>query len=213
MSERGARPNLTLLDPHDERLRQRCAPVNPAEISSPEVRGIIDDMLAVAGGERDVGPGITYMVGLAASQLGIMRRIIVVDTQIRDGKKPSDQAAVPQLTPFVNPKIVEHSDDMEEFREGCFSFHAKDGIYAKVPRYHWVKMSALDRSGQPFDQEFEGYVARILQHETDHLDGIRFPDRMPPGRDLDKVTLDDIETYKNGGWQNWPHKVPRSELE
>ncbi|MFV0401249.1 MAG: peptide deformylase [Oscillospiraceae bacterium] len=111
-------------------------------------------------------------VGLAAVQVGALRRVIVVD--VGDGKYE-----------IVNPVITFRSEEEECAQEGCLSF---PGEYGAVPRPAKVSIEGFDRHGAPVSYTGEGYLARAFCHEVDHLDGIVFHDReveMPEGEDAD----------------------------
>ncbi|WP_126993163.1 peptide deformylase [Thermosipho globiformans] len=102
-------------------------------------------------------------VGLAAPQVGISLRFFAMD----DGSGPLI---------IVNPEIIEHSQEKEIGEEGCLSL---PGIFEDVERYKWVKLRYQDEYGKVQEKLFEGYSARIVQHERDHLDGILFIDHLP----------------------------------
>lgn len=104
-------------------------------------------------------------IGLAAPQVGISRRLIVVDVN------------EPDQVPFamLNPRIVESSEDRERGEEGCLSI---PGITGVVDRPLRVVVEGLDRAGKPLRIEADGMLARCLQHEIDHLDGVLFIDRL-----------------------------------
>lgn len=106
-------------------------------------------------------------IGLAAPQVGISRRLIVVDVN------------EPDQVPFamLNPRIVESSEDRERGEEGCLSI---PGITGVVDRPLRVTVEGLDRTGAPMRIEADGMLARCLQHEIDHLDGVLFIDRLSP---------------------------------
>lgn len=116
-------------------------------------------------------------LGLAAVQVGILKRLIVID--LYDGE-----------TKFalVNPEVIWHSDEMEEFDEGCLSFPNQFG---KVKRYSKVKVKAQDLEGDNVTLEAEGLLAQALQHEIDHLNGEVFKDKIIPGT-FEVVTPEDL---------------------
>ena len=106
---------------------------------------------------------------------------------------------------YINPVIVEISNEKEEGREGCFSTSRVCGI---VERAKKVKIRAYDRSGKIVEYDLEGLPARVAQHEIDHLDGIRFPDRIPDDSKLHWVEEEEFGEYRKQ-WQNWPVNCPR----
>ncbi len=144
----------------DPVLRRRAAPV---AVVTPEIERLLDDMVETM--YSSVG------VGLAATQIGLEYRLLVLD-EGRGGARA-----------YVNPTIVEQGgEDVGE--EGCLSL---PGIYADVARAEWVVVEARDREGAPIRRRATGFLARVFQHEIDHLDGVLFIDR------LDKVTRDRIK--------------------
>jgi peptide deformylase len=118
-------------------------------------------------------------VGLAGPQVGVSSRIIVVEFD-------------EQLFKLINPEITWTSHETEIADEGCLSI---PGYAGPVERYVKVKMRAKDVRGKGVSITPEGWLARIFQHEVDHLDGILFPDRMAPGERLRLVSdADDDES-------------------
>jgi peptide deformylase len=140
----------------DAILREEAAPVQAV---TDEVRQLIADMFDTMYAEEGVG--------LAAPQVGESRRIIVIDPR------------EPDIAPFalVNPEIFEVSDETERGEEGCLSI---PGLREVVERAVAVRVRGLDRDGASVTVEAEGFLARILQHEIDHLDGVLFVDRVSP---------------------------------
>ncbi len=104
-------------------------------------------------------------VGLAAPQVGILRRVVVIDIS----------AGRDQLIELVNPEIVWRSEETQCGREGCLSLPGRAGI---VTRPKKVRVKAQDRHGQPFELEGEDLLARAICHELDHLDGVLYIDEM-----------------------------------
>lgn len=131
-----------------------------------EIDAVDDDLRALA---RDM---IDTMydedgVGLAGPQVGVSRRIIVVD--------PREEGS--QAMALVNPRILTVDEETDRLEEGCLSI---PGLRELVDRSVRVTVEALDLDGEPLTIEAEGLLARILQHEIDHLDGILFLDRVSP---------------------------------
>ncbi len=132
-------------------------------------------MLDIAFGEtREYNKSI--LVGLAAPQIGISKRIIHVD-KAATGLFVQEQTSAPppQIDVYINPEIAWRSDETNVWREGCFSTSRICGL---VPRSSKVLVRAYDREGTLLTKEFSGYTARIFQHEIDHLDGILFFDHL-----------------------------------
>ncbi len=109
-------------------------------------------------------------VGLAANQVGDLRRVCVIDAT-EEGDERDEREGLLQL---VNPRVVERSGEIK-WEEGCLSFPE---LYENVMRSNWVKVAALNRDGEPIEVEGEGLLAVVLQHEIDHLDGVLFIDRV-----------------------------------
>lgn len=140
-------------------LRKRARALDPAEVRGPAFQKFIDDM---------VDTMIEYEgVGLAAPQVHEGVRVFVAGLEGEDGRM--------QVLPFINPVITPLSTDTVDDWEGCLSI---PDIRGRVPRFRAVRVSALDRKGKAFDVELEGFAARVVQHEADHLDGVLFFDRM-----------------------------------
>jgi peptide deformylase len=135
----------------DPRLRRRAEPV--AQVDA-QIRTVVDDMVDT----MYQAPGI----GLAAPQIDVLKRIIVIDTS-----ETKDDLHV-----FINPEIVSR-DGEQTLEEGCLSV---PGIYDNVTRAQRITVRALDREGQPFEVEASGLLATCVQHEIDHLEGRLFVD-------------------------------------
>jgi len=112
-------------------------------------------------------------VALAAIQIDQPLRIIIVRNNF-DNKDDKS------FSVFINPEIVKKEGALEEDFEGCLS--VKD-VYGKVPRYPKIRLRALDEEGRPIRVRAEGFLARVLQHEVDHLQGMVFVDHIEDRRD------------------------------
>lgn len=145
-------------------LRAPARPLAREEIRSPSFQALIELMRETM---RDA-PG----VGLAAPQIGEGLRLFVVEDSREDART---QRQIVPFQVFVNPKLTVIDSTPAEFFEGCLSL---TGFSAVVPRALGVRVEALDHHGDPVSVEARGWFARILQHETDHLDGTLYIDRM-----------------------------------
>ncbi len=150
---------LEILKAPDERLKQFSEEV---EIFNDELQDFIDDLEET----RQAGPGA---VGIAAPQVGRLQRVIIVD--VSKTKKPVPNHGYVVL---INPEITEWNG-FEMGREGCLSIPDYTG---NVIRATDIKLKAQDRFGNPLEYEMEGFQARAIQHELDHLDGMLFIDRV-----------------------------------
>ena len=148
-----------LLHP-DPRLKRRCAPV--AQLGDDTLR-LLDEML----GTMYAAPGI----GLAAPQIGVDARVIVMDCAAKD--------APPEPMGLINPEIVEASETLNEHEEGCLSI---PDIYGMVTRPEAVRVRFLSPRGEVEERDFDGLWATCVQHEIDHLDGKLFIDYLGPAR-------------------------------
>lgn len=200
-------------------IRERLGPVEPSDpilnlvaelvaaeqILSPTIQNIVEYMLNLAAGKGHDSSDTRQMVGLAAPQIGASLRIVTIDVTADGSKKDQN------LEVFINPVIEERSETVVPGREGCWSC---SNVCGNVDRAESVTITALDRNGKPFSKKLVGFVARIAQHEVDHLDGIRFPDRIPldePER-LHWVLPEEFAQYRTE-WQTWPVLCPRERWE
>jgi peptide deformylase len=144
---------LTVPDP---RLKQKAAPV---EVVDDGVRALLDDMLETmyeASG-----------IGLAATQIGVSQRVVVMDLGQREGEKE------PRF--FINPEVVWASEETAPYEEGCLSVPE---YYDAVERPVRVRVRYLDYDGKAVEEEAEGLYAVCFQHELDHLNGVLFIDHL-----------------------------------
>lgn len=130
-------------------------------------------------------------VGLAAPQVGLPIRLMVVDLDIMSDDEPEFKG---YFRTYINPYIEETDGEMVPYEEGCLSF---PGIHEKVSRPARVRVSWQDENFQEHDEWFEGFPARVMQHEIDHLDGKCFIDRMSPlRRQMNRKNLSNIAAGK-----------------
>ena len=152
---------LPIVEVPDPRLRQISSPVEKVD---DEVRALIRDMFETMYD----APGI----GLAAIQVGVPKRILVIDLQepeVEDGPPVKD----PRV--FINPQILQHSDEEVPYLEGCLSVPDQ---YAEVERPDHIRARWLDENGKAHEEQLDGLLAVCLQHEMDHLEGILFIDHL-----------------------------------
>jgi peptide deformylase len=167
---------LEILTIPDERLKQVSEPV---ETFDAELLAFIDDLEET----RQAGPGA---VGIAAPQVERFQRILILD--VSNTRKPVPNHGYMVL---INPEIT-HWDGYEMGREGCLSVPDYTG---NVIRATHIKVKAQDPHGNPLEYEMEGFEARALQHEMDHLDGMLFIDRVVSRR----TDLFQRKVYQKGG--------------
>jgi peptide deformylase len=146
----------------DARLMQRAREI--VEFDTPELHALITDMDDTLRAQEGVG--------LAAPQIGVGLRIVVFgfDTNPRY----PDAESVP-YTVLINPALTPLSAEQEEGWEGCLSL---PGLRGLTPRWRHLRYEGFDPHGQRIDRTVEGFHARVVQHETDHLDGVLYPMRM-----------------------------------
>ena len=202
MMEKLGKTHLEPVAPSSANLNQPSAKIAPAEIASADTQWLIDEMEAIANGTQGDAKNRT-MVGLAAPQVGVNKRIIIVDVM------STGMGEIPDLRVYINPVITPLSSATELNREGCFSAGNVCGV---VERASNVLVEAYDRNGQPIREKYRGFTARIFQHETDHLDGIRFPERISDDSRLHMVEPDQYGEYREQ-WADWPVKCSREAWE
>lgn len=132
-------------------------------------------------------------IGLAGSQVGVMERLFVLDVdQNRDAETEEEEIAVRRLQVFINPEITWESEEDEAFEEGCLSI---PGVNRDVFRPEEIRIHALDENFEPFELEAGGLLARVIQHELDHLNGVLFVDHLSRisralvGGDLNRIKV------------------------
>lgn len=152
-------------------LRQKAKPV--ANIKDKKIQQLIGDLIATV---MDVNG-----VGIAAPQVYQSVRLFIVASH-PNPRYPNAPEMTP--TPMINPRLISHNKIKAKDWEGCLSI---PGIRARVPRYTQIKVEYSDRKGKLVNSEFNDFIARIFQHELDHLDGIVFLDRLS---DMKEVITD-----------------------
>ena len=135
----------------NETLRAKASRV---EVFDAELRQLIEDMSAAMRGEG---------IGLAAPQVGLSKRLFICQPE---GHK---------LWVFINPEITLTSEEISDYEEGCLSI---PGVWADVKRPQQVQIQAFNEKGRPFRVDAEGMLARVIQHELDHLNGVLFIDHL-----------------------------------
>jgi peptide deformylase len=146
----------------DPRLLERASPVT--EFESPALRALLQDM-------RDTMASLDG-AGLAAPQIGVGLRVVIFG--VSANPRYPDVESVPD-TVLINPVITPLSEAMEDGWEGCLSV---PGLRGWVPRYSRINYRGKDAQGRTFERSVEGFHARVVQHECDHLDGILYPMRV-----------------------------------
>ncbi|HEY0705266.1 MAG TPA: peptide deformylase [Polyangia bacterium] len=171
---------MPILKYPDARLRQKCATVETFDENLKKLVADMTDTMYAANG-----------AGLAAIQVGVPIRLFIIEPEVA-GRAPTE----PVVT-FINPEIIEISDEAQTGDEGCLSF---PGVFATVKRGMRAKVRALDLDGKPFEMEGEALFGRALQHENDHLIGRLLIDMVGPvkreiiKRKMKKEALADAES-------------------
>ena len=158
-------------------LRQRARDVTPDELASPDVQGLIDDLIDTMRHANGAG--------IAANQIGIPLRVTTIE--VGDNPRYPYKPRIP-LTVVVNPVIEPLDDETVEINEGCLSV---PNLRGTVPRFVNVRVRYLDRDGVEHDEIKRGLTAGTFQHECDHLDGKLFLDRV-----TDPATLTTWEQFE-----------------
>jgi peptide deformylase len=160
------------------------------KISRP-VKGVNRRVKRVVRDLKDTLNDHSRGIGLAAPQINIHRRVVVV--RLGGGRDKGPEPGPPIA--LINPKIIEASDEKRDF-DGCLSF---PGLYAETVRPHYLRVTGLDEEGKSFEWAFEGFDAVVVHHEIDHLDGVLFIDRVKGMEDLYRMQMDE-----NGEWVRVP---------
>jgi peptide deformylase len=136
----------------------------PVERFGPELQALLQDMKDTMAAQNGAG--------IAAPQIGVSQRVVIFG--VTKNPRYPDAEEVP-FTVLVNPKIEFLSKELEEGWEGCLSVPGMRGV---VPRFTRLRYTGFDEDGRPIDRVADGFHARVVQHECDHLDGILYPQRM-----------------------------------
>ncbi len=152
-------------------LRTRARPLEPDEIGTPRIQRLIDDMFETMHDSQGIG--------LAGPQVHESIRLFVAGVD-------DEERTMPPVV-MINPEVTPIGSDVEEDWEGCLSV---PDIRGRVSRAANIRVRALDRHGEPISMTADGFPARVIQHETDHLDGVLFFDRM---RSFESLTF--LEEY------------------
>lgn len=146
----------------------------PVETITPEIKQLLDDMLDTMYASNGIG--------LSAVQVGVLKRVIVVDTEWespryrtegeeRSGEKPKPGKPIK----MINPEIVESTPDESPYLEGCLSF---PGQFSEVVRPSGIRVKYLDENGKEHQIDADGLLSTCLQHEIDHMNGVVFVDHI-----------------------------------
>ena len=157
-------PNLEIYKLGDDVLRQNSKRISKVDNSIRKLaREMLQSMYAAKG------------IGLAAPQIGINKELLVIDINFEDA------AAEPLI--LINPEITDYGTTLNSYEEGCLSI---PGIYLNVIRPSTIKLRFRDEMGRPRKMKADGLLARCIQHEMDHLNGVLFVDRVTSKEDLTK---------------------------
>lgn len=205
---------LNFLKPNDPKLKGSCNFVPVDKILNSETQTFIKQFLLFCGAEArpDNKGKITRMVGCAAPQVGVMKNIIVVNTAIHPEKRNFHEVDFHVL---INPKIIWSSQSWSQYPESCFSIPLRfTGI---IKRPIEIVVDAYNEKGIRVIRRYENYTARIVQHEIDHLHGIRFPQRTKSIQDIHLIKFnrrEDLLNYRVH-WHNfnlYPTEVEYQQL-
>lgn len=179
-----------MASPQDPRLSKAAKPVPLEKIGTPEMRELVARLRAVAAGQRRTGrhkQRRRTLVGLAAPQIGESWRVVLIDTHVDETRRRYGR-----LECLINPVIVWRSREAAEGREGCFS---TGPVWGLVRRPLALKVHAYNEQGKPIERVLENFSARVACHEIDHLDGIRFPERITSDAKRHWVHTEELTDY------------------
>ncbi len=151
-------------------LRSKARDIKSKDLKSKMVQSFIDNLLATCKEKKGVG--------IAATQVNVKKNIFIVASAPNE-RYPDAPNMKP--TAIINPKILKTSEEFVKGWEGCLSL---PGIRGLVPRHKSIKVSYIDRTGKNHVKNFSDFIARIFQHEHDHLNGIMFIDRVTDTKDF-----------------------------
>ena len=164
---------IVLYNENQAALRKKSEPVR---VVNRRIKKLVKDLKDTL---LDRGDGI----GLAAPQINVHSRVVVV----RLGGRNDDKSEPDPPIALINPEIIEAMDDERDF-DGCLSF---PGLFAETVRPHYLRVTGLDEWGKPFERVFEGFDAVLVHHEIDHLEGVLFIDRVTSIEDMYRVREDE----------------------
>ena len=164
--------DIVLYLENEAALREKSKPVRRI---TRRVRRLVQDLKDTLNDD----PG---GIGLAAPQINVHSRVVMVRLGGGEDDEGNAQEPDPPIA-LIDPQIVEAGDEKRDF-DGCLSF---PGLYGETVRPHYLRVTGLDEAGHPFDRVFEGFDAVVVHHETDHLDGVLFIDRVESIEDLYQV--------------------------
>lgn len=164
---------IVLYSENETALRKKSEPVRVINRRTKKLIKDLKDTLL----DRNDG------IGLAAPQINVHSRVVIV----RLGGRDDDKSEPGPPVALINPEIVEAKNDEKDF-DGCLSF---PGLYAETVRPHYLRVTGLDEWGKPFNRIFEGFDAVLVHHEIDHLDGVLFIDRVTSLEDMYRVREDE----------------------
>jgi peptide deformylase len=164
---------ITLPNPH---LRTKSAKVH---VITDDTMKLVDDMTTASIDWEDSRPH-EISAALAAVQIDRMERVVIIRSDF-------DDKSAREFTALINPEIVKYEGDVVADYEGCLSV---GGVYGKVPRHTKVRVKALDLEGNEVRFKADGFLARVIQHEVDHTNGIVFIDHIRDNTDA-FYTLDE----------------------
>ncbi|MGD8566903.1 MAG: peptide deformylase [Gammaproteobacteria bacterium] len=144
-------------------LRERSSDIT--EFNTTELDNLIQDLFDTMRAEDGAG--------IAAPQIGVLKRLVIFGVEDENPRYPG-RGTVP-TTVLINPVITPVGDEMEDGWEGCLSVPGMRGL---VPRYRRIKYHGYDEKGRVIERQADGFHARVVQHECDHLDGILYPQRI-----------------------------------
>ncbi|HSX00571.1 MAG TPA: peptide deformylase [Patescibacteria group bacterium] len=187
-----------MVTPQDPCLSQIAREIQTDNITSAYVTGVVRRLREAANGQRRTNQGTEKrrtLVGLAAPQIGESCRVILIDTKITEARK-----SFGKMVCIINPVIVWRTREKAEGREGCFS---AGPVWGLVRRPVAVKVSGYDPTGRKVQYILEDFSARVACHEIDHLDGIRFPERIASDKKRHWVHTEELPQYPDM-MKRWP---------
>lgn len=193
--------SLEFIPCDDPRLNEVSQSLTKKEILSEDTQSLINEMLILSGHQANTNHTgkKSVLVGLAAPQVGVLKQIIIIDTRSIESLR--EKTSKPTFDVLINPVITYQSDEVQCSYEGCFSVPEK--YFGTPKRAASVKVKASDRNGNIYIKTYEKFTAVVVQHEIDHLNGIRFPEKIQSENELHIVENNtELADYQKN-WKNW----------
>ncbi len=185
--EKSKHSHIGIIQKGNSTLRNISSPIPQDKIKSPEIKSIIEKLRKAVENQPDAVAIAAVQIGKPIQLFLISKKVFdIVDSLSKKGKNAPSKENKKDLI-FINPRIIKASKNKVLLEEGCLSVRY---VYGKVPRQEKVTVEAFDETGKKFSRGFSGFLAQIVQHENDHLNGMLFVDKAV---DIHEISKKDYE--------------------